>query len=548
MPRPPYAAALLLALGVVLAPLGAPAPAAAEPGQPPSATATADPAAPGPGAESPQEQAEVALERVEEALGEEGAEEPGEPAPAPLTPAESRRLTLDLRDLALLRGELDERQDRRAAREYLARPTDGAGASYGAEYSVDEAPPRCGDDVCVHRVASTEDRATRAYADQVLAALESAHDTYVRAGYRAPLPDRDAADNGGDGRTDVYLADIGERRVFGFCSSDQPRRTGSYAAWVYCVLDNDYDPDQYPRQTPRENLLVTAAHEYFHAVQYGYDFTEDAWLSEGTAAWVEDEVHDDIDDNVGYLAKSPLRQADRPLDRDDGGLEVYGAWSWFRYLSERFPAEQGGLPTIVRRTWELADSVGAARDLYSLRAVDAALAERGADVGPVFADFAAANRFPAQRYEEGLANAYPRARLAATRGLSRGDRSTSLKRRVDHLAAATVRLEPGAGLRGRRWTVRLDVDLPKRKHGSQVRVSSVDGDGVATTTTVALDRRGDARVSRSFSSRQVSAVEVHLVNASTRIVDCYSFGSISCQGFARDDLKRVRLSAQVRKQ
>jgi hypothetical protein len=28
---------------------------------------------------------------------------------------------------------------------------------------------------------------------------------------------------------------------------------------------------------------VTAAHEFFHAIQYGYDVSEDPWLMESTA-------------------------------------------------------------------------------------------------------------------------------------------------------------------------------------------------------------------------------------------------------------------------
>ena len=39
------------------------------------------------------------------------------------------------------------------------------------------------------------------------------------------------------------------------------------------MLDNDYAPAQFPSGTsPQNNLTVTAAHEFFHAVQYAYDF------------------------------------------------------------------------------------------------------------------------------------------------------------------------------------------------------------------------------------------------------------------------------------
>ena len=59
-----------------------------------------------------------------------------------------------------------------------------------------------------------------------------------------------------------------------YCASDDP--TTSRNAWAYCVLDNDYSPSEFgTRNTPAQNFQVTAAHEYFHAVQFGYDVGED---------------------------------------------------------------------------------------------------------------------------------------------------------------------------------------------------------------------------------------------------------------------------------
>jgi hypothetical protein len=37
-------------------------------------------------------------------------------------------------------------------------------------------------------------------------------------------------------------------------------------------------------------LKVTAAHEFFHAVQFAYDIGEDGWLMESTATWMEEHV------------------------------------------------------------------------------------------------------------------------------------------------------------------------------------------------------------------------------------------------------------------
>ena len=80
------------------------------------------------------------------------------------------------------------------------------------------------------------------------------------------------------------------------------------------MLDNDYAADEFPTNTPIENLQVTIAHEYFHAVQFGYDIAEDPWFLEATAAWVEDIMYDRVDDNLQYLRQSPLRMPRTPMD------------------------------------------------------------------------------------------------------------------------------------------------------------------------------------------------------------------------------------------
>ena len=47
---------------------------------------------------------------------------------------------------------------------------------------------------------------------------------------------------------------------------------------------------------------MTAAHEFFHAVQFAYDAADDQWFMESTATWMEDEIYDDVNDNLQYLS------------------------------------------------------------------------------------------------------------------------------------------------------------------------------------------------------------------------------------------------------
>lgn len=524
-PRPALAAgALALVLTV---PLGG-ATASAEDRQPssPSATTTASRAG----------EASAALAAVEAIFGD--ASRGGVGAAGPLD------ATLALRDLSVLLPALSP-SERREADAYLARPSDHTGAPLGVSYSVREAPRVCNKRLCVHRVASTRDKATLAFATKALTALSKVHSTYVGAGYRKPLPDGAAPHDGGDKRPDVYLADIGGQGVFGYCTSDEPHESGVYTQWAYCVLDNDYATAQFPEHTPLENLRVTAAHEYFHAVQFAYDFTEDAYFMEGTATWAEDELFDSVNDNVSYLRFGPMGTPGASIDANRNGLEVYGAWSLFRHLTERLPRTEGGLPVLVRTMWRRADSTPGAPDDYSLQAIRNAVESAGGDLSSQLASYAVANRHPARSYEEGKADNYPVAPLAGKGRLSTERPSFHDRRRTNHLTARTFRLEPSRHLRSSHWRVRLTLDLPAPVRGSAVRVTVYRPNGSFQTTAVGLDRRGDAVTSRPFDARHVRAVEVTALNTSQRIVNCFSSTSISCQGEALDDHLVQDVSARL---
>lgn len=457
-----------------------------------------------------------------------------------------RDATLALRDLFRLRPALTG-ADRQAADRILARPTDPGDEDYlGVADEVS-----CGISVCVHwtedpgtgeAVSPTDTTPANGlpdYVDSVLATMDSVHGIYVDAGYRAPLPDDGF---GGNDMPDVYLANIGDQALYGYCTSDDP--APSYAVWAYCVLDNDYSPDEFGSvNTPTENMQVTAAHEYFHAVQFGYDAAEDGWFMEATATWVEDELFDDVDDNVSYLAAGPLGHPETPLDRF-GGSHHYGDWIFFRYLTERFTDERGGLPSLVLDFWERADSTqGAANDYYSLQAIRSVLAGRGATLRAAFSAFAAANNDPTGTYEEGAANGYPLPPYAfPVARLSPSQRSTGWRSvTLDHLASGTGAFLPSSSM-GPGWKLRVKLDMAPRKRGSTAVVTSYRNGGTPTSRFVSLDRDGDGSLTVPFTSAGVSRVEVTLVNASDRFSSCWVDSPFSCAGAPRDDDLRQRMN------
>ena len=189
---------------------------------------------------------------------------------------------------------------------------------------------------------------------------------YSQAGYRRPKPD---FGKGGTDQTDIYIDNL-EPGLYGYCTIDsdtQQPAPDRHDVPAFCVVDNDYLG--FPEHTPLQNLQVTLAHEYFHAVQFAYDYYEDSWWMEATAAWAEDEAFDSVDDNVQYLADSPITDTQRSMDLF-GGVYHYGVWIFFRYLTETFPQHQGRLPRVILDFWKAADSSrGAKHDRYSTQAI-----------------------------------------------------------------------------------------------------------------------------------------------------------------------------------
>ena len=463
--------------------------------------------------------------------------------------APDRDATLALRDLVRLRGDLTG-AERREANAYLARPTDGAADPASTGY-VAGTPERrtCSTTVCVHWVDTTADApsATDAdgnsipdFVDTTLTTMTSVHAAYVDAGYRAPKPDGAL---GGDERTDIYLADIGPLGLYGYCTTDEPLAQTQFDSWGYCVLDNDYAADEFPTNTPVQNMQVTAAHEYFHAVQFAYDAFEDGWFMEATATWAEDELFDTIDDNLQYLPAGPLGQPWVPLDWF-GGSHHYGDWIWFRYLSERFPTAAGGMPTIVRNLWRRADATPGAADANSLQAVSQELASHNTSFGRVFAQFAEANRRSRTTYDEGAANRYPVAPLTWTPITLSPTRSGTTwgSVRLDHLTSATARFVPSRAMTANTWQLKVEVDMAPKTRGSQAVVTVYKRGGGTTTSLLTLNSQGDGAKRVPFDHDRVSSVELTVVNASARTTCWQDQNSpFSCFGIPLDDALTQRI-------
>jgi hypothetical protein len=472
-----------------------------------------------------------------------------------------RDASVILRDLALRLADLSG-TDRDRARRILARPTDGAADPFAQGYAVPEhSPPLCNANLCVHWVDTTLDAPPLAdttplngvpdWVETVQVVLQQVWDVEVtQYGYRAPKSDATSPNNGGSALLDVYLAQTGDAGIYGYCTTDDPNAPATsgypfYDMSAYCVLDNDFSALEFP---PPANgvigLQVTAAHEFFHAIQAAYDFFEDLWMLEGTATWMEDEVFDDANDNYQYFAASALRQSTVPVDL--GGFDFqYGSWVFWRFLEEYFsdPANPAAGPAFIRRVWEWADGSPGAPDLYSSAAVENAAHERSSRFRLAFADFGSANFFPSAFYEEGASYPSPGAKRIKV-GAGRPDtgwRKTSLL----HLTNRYIMFTPGKGVT-RKAKLAIDLDLPKSAQGSEATVIVMFKSGAVKFLPIGLSKAGDAFRRVTFNRKTVSGVVLVLTNASTSF-DCWLLPPtpFSCAGLSKDDGRRFFYAARL---
>jgi hypothetical protein len=437
-------------------------------------------------------------------------------------------VSLAMRDLFTALPRLDA-SDRRTAHGLLARPTDGSSDRLGDGYTV-PARRKCRNRVCIHWVPTTADAPpSGTWVRTNLRFMNKVWRTEVRSlGYRNPVSDKH---RGGNAKFDVYLKELGSRGIYGYCTPERRAPRHKWLASGYCVLDNDFAASQFGAP-PRHSLRVTGAHEFFHAVQFAYDYGEDPWLMESTATWMEERVADDVNDNRQYLPYGQVGAPGRPLDLfNPQGFNQYGNWTFFEYLSSRYGTG------VVKRVWTRAGAYPGSGHQYSTAAVKSVLRRHGG-FHNVYRSFAAANTTPGRAYPEG--RAWPTAAVSARWALTRDAPRHHTRTTIDHLSSHNIAVEPGAGLQGRGWRLRVAVDGPGGRTKPAAIVVSKTGHGI-DRKAVPLNRKGKGHVLVGFSSRRVSWAKVVLVNSSTRF-SCWRRTSWSCQGRARDDDQKFALT------
>jgi hypothetical protein len=483
--------------------------------------------------------------------------------------------TMLLRDLALRIGELSGKELKQA-RGILARPDDKQGEPFGQPYQSGPHEILCPGNYCLHWAVPGDPNAPPQvdadsngrpdFVDDALATMDEVWQAEINVlGYRQPKSDATSQNNGPDGKIDVYLAEIGSDGIYGYCTSDDPANVGSpqypyFDISAYCVLDNDYE--EFPR-TPPENLRVTAAHEFFHAIQFAYDAFEDFWLMEGTATAIEDIVYDDINDNLQFLFASQLTNPALPLDRSSFNRNhssfnmQYGAWLWWRFMTEFLGTPGAPDNSVIKKVWNRADASPSAQfgDDYSLQAAKN-VAKKNYSTGfkKLFSRWTAYLQRPEtpSYFEEGSSyvsflqafGVEGRAPLTKSFTLGNGNVSSGwFKKRLDHLTSRHYRFLPGKGVKAGD-KLKVVVDGPKRWRGTAATLLFVRGTNTLVKK-VKFDRSGFGKRKIAFPDEAV----LILANASTR-TNCWtthpnSPTSTSCFGAPKDDNLRFKAKGRL---
>jgi Family of unknown function (DUF6055) len=258
------------------------------------------------------------------------------------------------------------------------RPTDDPDPNRNA-YSLPEAKrsPACSRHFCVHWVdqgldapdlGDRNDDGVPDFVERVLRVAEHVHHVENdKLGWREPRSD--GRQGGRNGKTDVYLSQIGGE-LFGYAAPDRGQATKRHRIprrlHGYLVLDNDYSAFEFPGTKPLSDLEVTFAHEYDHILQFGYDAYQDPWFAESSATWMEDQAYNGIDDYLRYVRRW-VRQWETPLTTSS--IKEYGSAVWNQWLAHRYGA------SIVRRAW--AGSIRAKPGGFSVASYERAIRAAG---------------------------------------------------------------------------------------------------------------------------------------------------------------------------
>lgn len=243
-------------------------------------------------------------------------------------------------------------------------------------------------------------------------------------GFNSP-PSDGSYMGGGDGRMDVYF--INMPQAYGATVIDSILVTFPVTATSYMFLENDYEGFTGYEQDRRQAVRVSAAHEFFHTVQFGIDIYEfestgqgpnPAWI-EMSATFMEEEHYNDINDYYNYLRfffgvpQWSLRTGttlSSPTINFWRNFHMYGSVVFPLFLSRKFGSG------IIRDIWEGCGNTAGFNWVTAADSVIKAISNDTLDLQDMFQEFGLWNYFTGSRTRAGYfpeASDYEEATLAA---------------------------------------------------------------------------------------------------------------------------------------
>ena len=185
------------------------------------------------------------------------------------------------------------------------------------------------------------------WVETVAATFETVRASYIALGYN-PVP------TSGGVAYDIYLRDLATLKYYGVTTSSQPAPSAgypnAYTSWMEIdnnFTDSIYHPTTY---TPLQSLQITAAHEYHHAIHFGYTIYFDAWYAEATSTWMEDELYDNVNQLYNYISAWFIGST-KSLDLAVGSDAATSGAGYSRWIFNRYLAEEH-TPGVVLGAWQ----------------------------------------------------------------------------------------------------------------------------------------------------------------------------------------------------
>jgi hypothetical protein len=189
----------------------------------------------------------------------------------------------------------------------------------------------------IHYTNQGGDAVTEAYAISIGQAADYSWQVQCdEMNYFYPPPD---ANMGGCNRYDIYIMVIDALGYTTPGGEFKPPDSTHNASASHIVINTNLSP----------NLVkVTVAHEFQHAVQMTYDYTEPTWFMENCAVFMEETVYPEVNDYMNYLmgGDTPIRKPWYDIRSGGTTLYWYGGVTWAFYIWQRQEIEA------VQTVWE----------------------------------------------------------------------------------------------------------------------------------------------------------------------------------------------------